>query len=158
MALIEVSVEELEGRLNIRAQYWQSILRLQDWDVKVHILRRHEMKNEDAIGTNVWDLNRKASIISVCSPEDLAAHHDNFDGEECDYDVTLVHELLHLHYAPFWESADDSSRRICDMEQSINLISYALVALDRKEVVNPTPAEAVDEVIVERSKGVGAYL
>lgn len=154
-----MSVEELEGRLNIRAHYWQEVLRLMDWNVKVLLRRRHEMKHPHALGMNSWDMNRKASTITMCSPEDLPSHNESFEGEENDYDVTLVHELLHLHFAPFWPTDEDASVDELPMEQAINLLSYALVSLDRKEVVEPSVSE--EKVEAEKAppvQAVGAYL
>lgn len=153
----EMSVEELEGRLNVRVHYWQEVLRLMDWNVKVLLKRRHEMKHPHALGMNSWDMNRKAATITMCSPEDLPSHNEAFDGEENDYDVTLVHELLHLHFAPFWPVDEDDGVDELPMEQAINLLSYALVGLDRKEVVEP-PAQEEAVIETEKKAPVGAYL
>lgn len=159
VSIVEMSIEDLEGRLNVRAHYWQGVLRLMDWNVKVVLKRSHEMKHPHALGMNSWDMNRKASVITMCSPEDLAAHNEAFDGEENDYDVTLVHELLHLHFAPFWPTNEDAGVDELPMEQAINLLSYALVALDRKEIVEPQVSEeTVEAEKATPTQPIGAYI
>lgn len=154
---ITMSIEELEGRLNERAQSWQQALRLMDWDVKVKVLRRHELSRTAALACNSWDINRKASVIEVASPLDLPSYAKAFEGEENDYDVTLVHELLHLHFAPFWDCEEEDSSKMIGMEQAINLISYTLVALDRKEPVSALPVEAQEETAGKQTIS-GGYL
>jgi hypothetical protein len=49
---------------------------------------------------------------------------------------TLVHELLHLHFAPF--AAPDGTPEDTAQEQAIDLIAKALVAEHRKTQEAPT--------------------
>ncbi|CAF1787884.1 hypothetical protein NRS6110_04448 [Bacillus subtilis] len=106
---------------------WQTILRLQDWNVKCEIKRANDMLLKDVAGECNWDINSKVAAISILDPIDYPSDHL----EQQDIEKTLVHELLHLHYAPFDQFENDSPE-IVNIEQSINLISEALVNLRRK--------------------------
>ncbi len=113
-------------------QYWQAILRLQDWNVVLSIRRRSEMSLKEAIGCNTVSLNHKDCLIEVVDPDDLYTFHARYNGEELDYEITLVHELLHLHFAPFDADEETNPHGNTYQELAINTLARALVALDRK--------------------------
>ncbi|MBN3875211.1 hypothetical protein [Nostoc sp. JL23] len=101
-------------------QEWQQILGLMDWDVSVKIVSADYL--DEAEGQITWDLGKKIADIKLVKPEGYP-----FDAmRPYDMEQTLVHELLHLHFAPF--NADTGLKAI-SQEQAINAIARALVNL-----------------------------
>lgn len=123
---VHLNEEELEKILRVRCRYWQKKLRLQDWNVEVTLKRHYEMAHPDCVGcTQIFDEEKDAKI-ELLSPLDIAGVAGSFiNHEELNYDITLVHELLHLHFSPFVE--DDTTPKGVAQEQAINAISKALV-------------------------------
>lgn len=113
-----------QTHLKERLAYWQKLLRLQDWDVIPKIVRREKM-TLGGQGECQWGLERKEATIRLIGPID---YPDDCSREQ-DQELTLVHELLHLHFAPF--SADGGSKEVAQ-EQVIQCIAQALVSLERK--------------------------
>ena len=133
--------DSFEKELRVQLAYWQKVLYLQDWTVDLRVVRQWEMDDPKTLAQCHWFLERKDAIIQVLNPTDLAGIADKFiKGEECDYDISLVHELLHLHFAPFYREGDEISH-----EQAINAISRGMVKVWRdigsnKSVeMKPTP-------------------
>lgn len=123
-----------ESELHKQLAYWQKALYLQDWTVELRIVRQWEMESPQTLAQCHWFLERKDAIISVLAPTDLSGLSERFiKGEECDYDISLVHELLHLHFAPFHNEKDDITH-----EQAINAISRGLVNVWRTKDSEPT--------------------
>lgn len=112
---------------------WQERLRLQDWTVDVRVKRKHDMTLSDALASCEWYMERKDAIIEVVDPIDLDSYKGFLNGEEGDYDVSIVHELLHLHFAPF--TPREESHQTVAIEQAINAISKALVRLEREKLL-----------------------
>ena len=124
-------MEDAAFELELRKQlvYWQKALYLQDWNVDLRIVRQWEMGDFVTLAQCQWFLTRKDAIIQVLAPADLEGVSRRFiNGEECDYDISLVHELLHLHFAPFHRDEDDIGH-----EQAINAISRAMVNVWRSK-------------------------
>lgn len=113
--------EELEAR----CAGWQKRLRLQDWKVKLERKRYVEMSNE-AIGRCEMMDTYKEATISVVPPEDFPEDWDDYR----DWEHTLVHELLEIHFGRFKPKSGKSEHE--DAEIAINLIAAALVALERE--------------------------
>ncbi len=101
--------EELEAT----AKRWQSILRLQDWDLDCHIEPFKE-EDDDAVGETAISMRRKHASILVREKE----------GEDTEH--TLVHELIHLHFAPFFVNKGLVGAM---MEQAIDAIATALMSV-----------------------------
>ena len=121
--------EQFELELRKQLAYWQRVLYLQDWTVELRVVRRWEMSDNQTLAQCENHLQRKDAIIYVLHPHDLPGLASRFlNGEECDYDVSLVHELLHLHFAPF-RSNDDATFH----EQAINAISRGIVKVWRNK-------------------------
>lgn len=113
-----MKVYEESGSLASEVELWKKILRLQDWDTKVEIVRASSL-NEGSQGQCSWVLSRKEAKISLLDPIDY-----NCKLWPQDHEVTLVHELLHLHFAHVEEASNYD-------EQAIVAISQALVKLRR---------------------------
>jgi len=114
--------------LNRLCRKWQRLLRLQDWDVKIRWATGADDQTGDCATCKHWD-QEKFALIRVTPPDQRTTSAEFH--EETDVEADVVHELLHLHFAPF-ESPDDSPEAT-SQEQAINLIACALVALDRKD-------------------------
>lgn len=101
---------------------WQKVMRLQDWDVKVFIRRASFFSSENVQGECRWVLPSKEATIFLLDPIDYPTD----TSWEQDHEQTLVHELAHLHFAPFWDNDDSVT-----MEQAIDAMAKALVSLKR---------------------------
>lgn len=101
---------------------WQSILRLQDWDIEISIVRQRGMGSRTSMGECEYNEQRKIAFIRILDPIDYE------DLLPLDMEWTLVHELLHLHFAPIWDDDKES-----EMETTINLLAAALVRMYRRD-------------------------
>lgn len=122
-------------QLQERCLYWQERLRLRDWDVVVEVVRAARLQ---APGTGFldgscdWTLSNKTAYIRILDPVDYP--EDAFEPQ--DMEQTLVHELLHIHFAPFFEGLVTSETK--DLEQiaketAIEMIARALVQVSREQ-------------------------
>ena len=91
---------------------WQRRLRLQDWNVTVELVRHFDIP--DRVDEASMQIERKEATIKIVSPADRHEQDNPFEH-------TLIHELLHLHFEPFW-----NNEKGVEMEQAINLIAGAL--------------------------------
>jgi hypothetical protein len=115
--------------LNALTKKWQAILRLQDWTIEAGYKRAFDMPDGKQGGCT-WVRRLKRALISVLDPQDYGP--DPVAGSQ-DIEATLVHELLHIHFA----LVDDFAGVSMDLfEQSIDAIAIALVRLDRASVSN----------------------
>ena len=103
---------------------WQRRLRLQDWDVTVLMVPVGDMDSCSHCGNIKYYLNTKEAKVSLLDP----AHYCGLG--KYDIEVTLVHELLHCHFAPF--AARDGSSKDSAQEQAIDAIAKALVGAVRE--------------------------
>jgi hypothetical protein len=86
--------------------------------------RRSDLKLR-TLGGIRWDKTKRTAVISV-----LAASEYRLPLEEMldDMEMTIVHELVHVHLAALPRS--EAGRR--DEERAVNQLAQALVKLDRK--------------------------
>lgn len=121
-------IYETQEQAQQACQEWQKILRLQDWDIVLRIARRDDMGLDDVNGTCTWTLARNEAIIKILDPIDYPS--------DCvfpqDQEVTTVHELLHLHYAPFSDQFAKDTLEYIALERCIDVTSKTLVSLKRK--------------------------
>ena len=116
-------IYETAGQLEEACREWQAILRLQDWDITAEIVRGKQMVERDDSGNVRWNDKHRIARISILDPVDHEG--PEFVGE-LDHEETLVHELLHLHFAGL-DHEDETT-----FELAINRISEALVKLKRR--------------------------
>lgn len=124
-----------EAQANEQLRFWQSVLRLQDWIIEL------QFWPHEALGTEVsrvlYSRNQKTAIIALRYPEDLGpVEKDWLPGEAGDYDMSIVHELLHVLFT------DMESKQNIAEEQSCNILSRAIVNLYRgnqQQVPHPSP-------------------
>ena len=134
--------QAFENDIRKQAAYWQKLLHLQDWNLDVRVSRQWEMDDASTLAQCSWYIHRKDAVIRVLHPSDLPGIGSKFiKGEENDYDISLVHELLHLHFAPITRLHKEESYEIYE-EQAINAISRAFVELYRNQPVPIPPATA----------------
>lgn len=131
---MDIKDDEFQAEIVKQVTYWQQVLALQDWNVEVRLCRQWEMSDQFTLAETEWYLARKDAIIRVLHPKDLGGlAHRFINDEESDYDITIVHELLHLHFAPFDKGNSDGVSH----EQAINAISRGMVKLYRTPTVKP---------------------
>ena len=118
---------------------WQEILRLQDWDVVVDIRRARDMSLGESVAEVHWKKEKKLAIIHLLDPMD----YDNAYFPQ-DHEVSIVHELLHLHMVGF--VAEDDTLEDTAQEQAIDAISNALVNLKRDGQRTPVSVVRGDDV------------
>lgn len=110
-----------EEQLEEACERWQSALRLRDWDVEVRIVRGLERT-----GSVTYDVGLRCAIISLLDPQDYPADAI----QEQDHERTLVHELLHLHFAAL-DSLIVATPGDVVLEQGINSCATLMVELLR---------------------------
>ena len=118
-----------EHELKELCAYWQKVLRLQDWDVNIKIARVFEM-HEDGIGEINMVMSLKKAFIQILDTNDSAPDEDK------DIELTLVHELVHLHLA---EWSEQESGMPVSGEQAVDLLAKALVQLKRSAESSKEP-------------------
>ena len=106
---------------------WAERLRLLDWTITVRFAEPDE--NENCYGTVTPQPHAKTAEI-VLSPLEWYSDQELQD-LNCDVEVTIVHEMLHLHFVMF-QTKEKSALEIVE-ENIISITSALLVALDRKD-------------------------
>lgn len=114
-----------DGDLALAGAYWQKQLRLEDWEVKYSLrVCGALLGNGHSEGATRTLIKRKECLVTIL-------RHDNCSYPE-DYDMeqTLVHELLHLHFDPYFSNDEKSLTHIAQ-EQTIDQLAHAFVRLNR---------------------------
>jgi hypothetical protein len=107
------------------ADKWQKILWLRDWEVKVRFARHFDLPDGKDAHVTFSRPHRTASI-RILDSQDYDPGWTNFPE---DPEASLVHELLHLHFAVFDE--DFGSEMIKREEVVVNALEKAFVRLAR---------------------------
>jgi len=112
--------------------YWQEKLNLQQWQIKIELAKPEKMKGDDhkvSNGHNAYTLDVLGSFIQIM-PEKF---HKEYEWLPVDMEQVVVHELLHLVFAPFCHHEADGSKQMRSFEeQAIQTLSRTLVKLDRE--------------------------
>jgi hypothetical protein len=139
--LEELSRSDFEHQVKGQVSFWQQALRLQDWIVTIQYWPHDALEND--VSRLVVSRNQKSAILVLRYPEDIAPVEKDWPPDEArDYDMSIVHELLHLMYVDM-ESPIEWAE-----EQSCNTLSRLLVNMYRigqPQVPHPSPP-AGDEV------------
>ncbi len=115
----------VEKLLQTECKGWQKKLRLQDWNVRVHLVRLNEMPDREAIGAIFPVPERKDARMLLLSPMDAPLLAGGFmGGEELNYGLTIIHELLHLHTCMF--TSNQTEAEAVAEEQAVNAISRCI--------------------------------
>ncbi|MGE1061204.1 hypothetical protein NXG27_00945 [Megasphaera paucivorans] len=116
---------------------WQNRLFLDDWIIKLNLLPRIQMTDDDA-GHNTFQITNKASVISICIPDDDAKSRISKFCQE----LILVHELLHLKYNlvdasnPSYEEVSLMQTEHMLLEQMAKSLIMAKYNLQREWFIN----------------------
>lgn len=123
MSKVIFSSEELQSSLEV----WQQRLRLQDWIIKARVARGKEFSDDNRQGEVSWILTKKMATILILDPIDYPPDAMlSQDMENC-----LVHELLHLHFAPISESESGGLLNVA-VEQAIESITSGIMSSIRR--------------------------
>lgn len=106
--------------LQVLCAEWQKRLRLQDWKVKVTFCRMRDM--DDAYGHMDTRNYFKEADIQIADPVDRT-------DASPDIEQTLVHELVHIHFA---QLETPEGYGLTMFENGIDLTAWALVNLKRE--------------------------
>ena len=118
-------IEQLAERL----EYWAERLRLQDWDFHIQIVRERDMRMDNTQAHIEILPAKKLARISVLDPVDYEPDCWN----EQDMEISLVHELLHIHFDGIGSRENnEDDPRLLQEEIAVNTLSHALVNLDRE--------------------------
>ena len=107
--------------MNSLLRFWQKKLNLTDWTIR--IVTDCLYLNENA-GETEWVEAIKSAVIRILSKEAYGNRIKKYD-----FEVILVHELLHLKFSLLDESGNTIQDRL--LHQTIDELAYILVKLKR---------------------------
>jgi hypothetical protein len=113
---------------NERLAVWQRRLNLEDWNLSVVVARASELKPK-TLGNIHWDLDKKTAVIRVLDPADYKLPYPEMLQ---DMEFTVVHELIHLNFAPVLSDLQRSDANRREEEHAVNHMAEALLKLDKK--------------------------
>lgn len=119
-------IYETVEQLRERVAYWQQVLRLQDWDVRVEFHRAREFEVDGRGAETTISVCNKCALIWMLDPVDYPENAI----EEKDNDRTIVHELLHLHTEPM--GVRKGRTHDVAEEQMIESLAKGFISLERK--------------------------
>lgn len=114
-----------QKQLEVLLAEWQAALRLLDWTISARFVRDGELDG-GAIAQCKCTIERKIATIKILRP----GRGPDDSPHPRDPESDLIHELLHVHFAPFEPQSWESPKGVA-MEQAIDLIAEALVRLKR---------------------------
>jgi hypothetical protein len=117
----ETNAKQFVGRA---LRVWQERLNLTDWDVRVQLVHPNKLEPK-TLGNIHWDTNTKKATIDVLSSYDYTLPVPEMLD---DMELTVVHELVHLHLAILPRT--EATRR--NEEYVVNQISRALLNLSKR--------------------------
>jgi hypothetical protein len=120
-------------QLQERCHWWQRLLRLQDWEIDLRLVRTSEMGDQGNAGEcHSFMLKKKAVVLILCAEDARLALAPSIFRPALDMEYTLVHELLHLAFNPITLTTvkRDSQEAVAE-EQAIDALASAYVKLYR---------------------------
>ena len=112
--------------LKVLLAKWQPVLRLQDWDIEIMYVKPYEL-DPDTGGQVIRCDGKKTARIKVLDPD----YRDPCLIVKPDVEYTVVHELVHIHFAVFDDLEGPADTLY---EQWIHRLASALLALDRRTI------------------------
>jgi hypothetical protein len=105
-----------------KLQFWQGRLSLSDWKISIDLVRREKLE-PDTLGNVHWDTDNRQASIGVLSTRDypMMPFRDMLE----DMELTVVHELVHIHLASLPRSEASRGRE----ERAVDQLSRALLKL-----------------------------
>lgn len=110
-----------------RLWVWQRRLNLEDWKIALVMARTADLRPK-TLGNIHWDLEKKAAILHVLDPADYRLPWNEMLD---DIEFTVVHELIHLGFAPVLSDLQRSDANRREEEHTVNHMAAALLKLDR---------------------------
>lgn len=143
--------EAFESACREQVGHWQKILRLQDWKIEVEFWPHKALGSQ--VARSETNLNNKSALLVLRYPEDLAPiEHDWPAGEAGDYDLSIVHELMHVMLRPM------DCQLLWAEEQACNLLAIALVSLYRAQPQGPPTLSPCGRDEAHKAPSHGHYL
>ena len=105
---------------------WQKRLYLRDWHIEIKLVPQHELATDVRLAEVEYALASKEAIIRISERTD---HSEVVNGS---IELSLVHELLHLHFVAAQKVIDPESATYVMHEQAINQVARSLVNLSRR--------------------------
>ncbi len=105
--------------LERRLRYWQKRLKLQEWDIKLHVVPPHA---SDSDAHSDIDEYHARVVVTLVDPEHLHKAAVAYRDPE----FLLVHELLHVRLEP--SGVKEDTKEHVAQERGINAIAAALLA------------------------------
>lgn len=115
------------AKLSRLRDYWQKTLRLQDWDVTVDVVRANEISG---LGQTEISGSYRSATVKILDERDAEARGDTMPSGR-DLEVTLVHELMHLHFHDINPTIDYNSSQGVAQERAIDTLAIAFVRMAR---------------------------
>ena len=114
-----------------RLAYWQKVLRLQDWRIHVEMVDSEDIEGNS--GQCHVHQRTKTAVIKLLKPEafNLTSTFSKVFPDCIDPEVTLVHELLHIHFDGLFVEDDKDDIREDREEVGLELVASALLRLER---------------------------
>lgn len=114
-----------QAQLERRCRYWQKILGLSDWTVVAGFARSEAMSDDGNQGECHVSFENREARIRILHPVDYP--ETSFVPQ--DWELTLVHELLHLHLDPIYRRVRGLAEEL--LEQTIQQVARSLIQLER---------------------------
>lgn len=114
--------------LQVKCSEWQKVLRLQDWIITICICREREMSETGRAAEIEATLPKRMATIRILDPVDYPPDLVELQ----DMELSLVHELLHIHLFPLFADRANEMTMIAE-EQAIEAISRGLIELARSQ-------------------------
>lgn len=117
-----------EDELKKLCSFWQNQLKLNNWRIIVGIKNLTEFNNKQSLSEIEFVSALNKAVIKILDPSDYPQ-----SPFEQDMEISLVHELLHLHFALF-EPKSDNSLEFLIMESTIEQLANILVEMKRTNI------------------------
>lgn len=132
-AFQEPAVIFTEEQLSARAEYWQEVLGLQDWDIRTEIVRERDLELGKVSGEVEIIFTKKIAIIRIMDHTDYGKGTDRFLVAQ-NMGKDLIHEMLHIFLFVIEDNIDSHLSEL--LHQDIEILATALYELDRKNAVH----------------------
>lgn len=117
-----------EDELKKLCLFWQNQLKLNNWRIVVEIKKLTEFNNKQSLSEIEFTSALNKAAIKILDPSDYPQ-----TPFEQDMEISLVHELLNLHFALFEPKSDDSLEFLI-MESTIEQLANILVEMKRTKI------------------------
>lgn len=117
-------------KLQERCEFWQKVLRLQDWTVKVKLADLADMDAASTMACILTHADRRNAVLSFVRHEQRGK--EEFPNSD---DHVLVHELLHIYFDDFDTGVGTRFRQA--EEQAVDALAGVIVGLQARVQEGP---------------------